>query len=229
MFLRTLSARPRQRKSKRRVQALLGSDEDHAKLVANLQAYEAELDKKQAQWEATQGATAWTPLAPSEMKSAIGATFVAEPDGSILVQGNNDKDVYTITAATDLTGITGIRLEALTDARLPAQGPGRPDNGNFVLNEFRVTAAPKAEPAKAAQVMLQNASADFSQEGYAVAGAIDGNPATGWAVHPQTGSARHTVVFETTSDVNFCRRGRCCRPASTSSIWTASTSWASSA
>ena len=202
MFLRILSRPATPTEIEAGVQALLGSDEDHAKLVANLQTYETELDKKQAQWEASQGATAWTPLAPSEMKSAIGATFVAEPDGSILVQGNNDKDVYTITAPTDLTGITGIRLEALTDARLPAEGPGRPENGNFVLNEFRVTAAPKADPAKAAPVALQNASADFSQEGFAVAGAIDGNPGTGWAIHPQTGKP-HTAVFETAGDVNF--------------------------
>ena len=200
MFLRILCRPATPAEIEAGVQAMLGTDDDHAQLVAKLHAREAELEPKQAQWEASQGATAWTPLVPGEMKSASGATFAAQPDGSILVEGTNNKDIYTITAATDVAGITGIRLEALTDPKLPAQGPGRPPNGNFVLNEFRVTAAPKSDPTKAALVTLQNASADFSQESFGVAGAIDGNPGTGWAIHPQTGQP-HSAVFETTGDV----------------------------
>ena len=45
----------------------------------------------------------------------------------------------------------------------------------------------------------QNAQADFSQGGYDVTTAIDGQKAAannGWAVHPQTGQ-NHTAVFET--------------------------------
>ena len=75
LFLRILSRPATPTEIEAGVQALRGSDEEQAKLVANLQAYEAELDTKQAQWEASQGATAWTPLAPSDMKSANGATF----------------------------------------------------------------------------------------------------------------------------------------------------------
>ena len=41
-----------------------------------------------------------------------------------------------------MTGITGIRIELLTDASLPNNGPGRnPANGNFVLTEFKVDQA----------------------------------------------------------------------------------------
>ena len=40
---------------------------------------------------------------------------------------------------TKLKGITAIRLEVLPDPSLPAKGPGRAPNGNFVLNEFKVT------------------------------------------------------------------------------------------
>ncbi len=46
----------------------------------------------------------------------------------------------TITALTSLTGITGFRLEMLADASLPANGPGRFGNGNFVLSELGVSA-----------------------------------------------------------------------------------------
>ena len=71
-----------------------------------------------------------------------------------------------------------------------------------MLNEFQVAAAPRNEPGKSQPVKLQKASADFSQSGYDVAGAIDGNPGTGWAVSPQFGRD-HAALFETASDVGF--------------------------
>ncbi len=196
MFLRILCRPATSDEIEAGVAALRGSDEERAQLAAALAAYEAELDKRQAQWESAQGPTAWTPLSPSEMHSAVGATFAPQSDGAILVEGRNDKDVYTIICPTDLAGITGIRLEALADPKLPSQGPGRAPNGNFVLSELRATIAPKADPSKATPVVLQNASADFSQDSFGVAGAIDGNPATGWAASPQLGQP-HTAVFET--------------------------------
>ena len=58
--------------------------------------------------------------------------------------------MVTVVAETELTGITGLRLEVLTDPRLPSNGPGRAGDGNFVLNELELTAAPKAD-AKAGQ------------------------------------------------------------------------------
>ena len=53
--------------------------------------------------------------------------------------------IYTIVAETDLTDITGIRLEVLPDDGLPNKGPGRAPDGNFVLTEIEVPAAPKAD------------------------------------------------------------------------------------
>jgi hypothetical protein len=129
------------------------------------------------------------------MKSAVGAMFEKLPDGSVLVSGPQGKDTYTITANTDLSGVTGIRLEALADAKLPVHGPGRAPTGNFVLSELRVTEAPTADPSKTTPIVLQNASADFSQVNFAVGGAIDGNPGTGWALSGGTGKD-HVAVFE---------------------------------
>ena len=42
-------------------------------------------------------------------------------------------------------------------------------------------------------------AADFSQDSYHVAGAIDGNEDTGWAISPQFGKS-HEATFETKSD-----------------------------
>jgi hypothetical protein len=44
-------------------------------------------------------------------------------------------------------------------------------------------------------VVLRRATATFSQEGFGVAGTIDANPATGWAIAPQFGKPQ-TAVFE---------------------------------
>jgi len=117
-------------------------------------------------------------------------------DNSVLVNGTNpDKDTYTVTVTTKLTNVTALRLEVLPDDSLPTKGPGRAQNGNFVLNEFSVKAAATDKPMESKAVTLHKAVADFSQEGWAIAGAIDNNPATGWAVLPQFGKA-HSALFE---------------------------------
>src|SRR6185295_12737366 len=47
-----------------------------------------------------------------------------EDNSVLLVDDAPDKDTYVVTVHTKLTGITGIKLEALTDASLPGKGPG---------------------------------------------------------------------------------------------------------
>jgi hypothetical protein len=137
------------------------------------------------------------------MSATNKSTFTKEPDGSIVVSGPNKNGVVTISAETDLTGIVGLRLEVLTDSRLPANGPGRAGDGNFVLNELELTAAPKADAKQAKPVKLANAVADFSQASLEVAKAIDGSvndPSNGWAVSPSTG-VLHWATFETSEPI----------------------------
>lgn len=102
----------------------------------------------EAAWEKSLAATPptnWAELHPSKLASSSGATLTALPDGSILASGaRGDKDTYAVEALTDLRGITAFRVEALPDASLPAGGPGRGGDGNFVLSDFRVTAAAPA-------------------------------------------------------------------------------------
>jgi Protein of unknown function (DUF1553)/Protein of unknown function (DUF1549)/Planctomycete cytochrome C len=164
-----------------------------AKLRLTLDTTTPELAAAHEKWEKAVGQKAvWLPLEATSMKSAGGATLTKQKDGSILAGGTNPAtDTYTLVAQTDLKGITAFRLEALPDKSLPKQGPGRA--GNFVLSELKVTAA--GQP-----IALQNADADFAQNGWPVAAAIDGDPKTGWAVDPQYGKA-HTAVFETKQDV----------------------------
>jgi hypothetical protein len=207
IFLRILNRPPTEEEIAECVETMqLNSYEaDHAALTAKLAAYEPQVDAKQAAWEQQIRDVAeptWTPLELADGKSNAGATFEKQGDLSIKPTGALAKDIHTLTFNTDLKGITGVRIEALPDDALPAKGPGRAQNGNFVLSELSVQAISKADANQKQDVGLQNAQADFSQDGWAVAGAIDGNATTGWAVSPQFGQP-HVAVFETKADAGF--------------------------
>src|SRR5262249_44923858 len=100
-----------------------------------------------AAWEKeTANATRWVALDPVEIASAGGATLTKQPDLSVVSGGTRpEKDTYTVTVATDLKGVTALRLELLTDDALPHHGPGRQENGNLHLNEVRVRAGPRKD------------------------------------------------------------------------------------
>ena len=72
-----------------------------------------------------------------------GVKFEDQKDGSIFVGGRSAKGFYKISTSSSLSKITGLRIEAMQDGRLPRGGPGRaPNDGNFVLTELEVTARP---------------------------------------------------------------------------------------
>jgi hypothetical protein len=141
----------------------------------------------------------WVILDLEAPKSQGGASFTPQHDGSLLVGGKDvDFDTYTFQARTALKGITAIRLETLADDSLPKRGPGRADNGNFALTDFRVTAtvAGKTLPLK-----LVNPRATFEQKGLPVASALSGDKKKGWAVDPEFGRD-HAAVFELESSLD---------------------------
>ncbi len=169
-----------------------------------------DIPKKMAAWEDEMKALTrdWTVLEPASYYGSVGAKFTKLDDHSLLAAGSVPPfSEYTVTAKTDLTNITGFRLEALTDPNLPASGPGRAKNGNFVLTEFAVEAAPATNNAKTNAVPLQNATADFAQTDFPVAAAIDGitTNKTGWAVEDLPGRRNRDrqAVFEAKTPLGF--------------------------
>jgi mono/diheme cytochrome c family protein len=175
-------------------------DANHAPLVKALNEYEVkELPARFAEWEKTEAARepppAWVIPAIREVKSANGSTFTRREDGSVLIAGPNPpREMVAFTLETNLKGITGLRIEALTDPSLVKGGPGRAANGNFCLTDLTVAASPKG--GKGGMVKLKNPRSTFDQKGLGVAGAIDGDPNnSGWAVDPQIGF-EHAASFE---------------------------------
>jgi hypothetical protein len=202
VFLRFLSRYPTEDEIQLGLDAINQAGQGHEANVAALQAYEATIAEKVRIWEADLNRPVeWKNADLVELKSDVGAEFKVQDDKSVFVSGNLDFDTYQMTAQTDLKKITGIRLEALNDASLPAGGPGRAQNGNFVLNEFILEIARKDQPEKQ-RIKLKNGKADFSQESWDVAGAVDGNEGSGWAVSPQFNQT-HIAFFETEEDVQL--------------------------
>ncbi|MEZ6125558.1 MAG: PSD1 and planctomycete cytochrome C domain-containing protein [Planctomycetaceae bacterium] len=115
-------------------------------------------------------------------------------DGSVLLTGTApNTDVYTVTVRHTGPPIqgTGILLETLTHRSLPGKGPGRGDGkrSNFVLNLFTAAIRQRAatSPDDFTDVAFVSATADFSQQKWDVAGALNPKPGTGWAIAPEFG------------------------------------------
>ena len=150
----------------------------------------------------------WIVLDPQKLNSSNGAALTKQDDLSAFSSGRRARTI-SFVAETDASGITAFRLEALTDERLPKNGPGRSGDGQFVLTEFEVHWAPIDDQASEdddpewRKVNLVSAAADFSQEGYHVWTAIDGktpNSDNGWGIQGKAGKDR-VAVFETQDDV----------------------------
>jgi hypothetical protein len=179
-------------------ETLLALDRKDPALLARLKT--EEFRRELAGWEARQAAarTCWSVLTPTGLASAEGATLTPLPDGSVRSEGKRpERDTYAVTVRTRLKGLTAVRLELLADDSLPHRGPGRQDNGNLHLSEFRLSAATvrDGKPGAPRAVALRNPSSDYDQPGWAVRHAIDGDPKTAWGVYPQVGRD-HGAVFE---------------------------------
>ncbi|HEU4420725.1 MAG TPA: DUF1549 and DUF1553 domain-containing protein, partial [Planctomycetota bacterium] len=122
-------------------------------------------------------AIGWSPLSPAAMD---GTEFATQADGSLLVAGPAPvRGTYALAATAAFAGVTALRLLVLPDEALPHRGPGRADNGNFVLGEVEITAG---DGVCSERVAIAAAHADHAQPNHAAALAIDGDPATGWAL-----------------------------------------------
>jgi hypothetical protein len=194
VFLRFLGRLPTAQEATVAVESLQAPGKE----LADMEAKVAEFEKSVLRERVTQWAGSlvlepnWEPITWTDAQSTAGATLAPQPDGSFLVTGNLALDKYILR--TKVNKLSALRIEALTDPSLPAQGPGRATDGNFVLNEFVVKAAPEDRPNDFVTIPLVEPQADFSQENYDVKGAIDGNSGSGWAIAPQMGK-NHEAIF----------------------------------
>ncbi|HEY1111596.1 MAG TPA: DUF1553 domain-containing protein, partial [Opitutaceae bacterium] len=190
-------------------------DPDKEKRRPALEAQLAELDRqiateriaaapRLAEWEKSAAAgldavSQTHPLEIASFESSGDSVHALQPDKSVLlIDDVPERDTYTITVKTRLTGITAFKLETLTDPSLPGSGPGRGDaeRPNFVLNNFTVTAATGG--VAPSPVKFSKATASYSQSRYDVANLLKANNGArgGWAIGPQF-HRDHWALFET--------------------------------
>jgi hypothetical protein len=134
-------------------------------------------------------APAFTTLRPLSASATSEATLEVLEDGSLLVSGKAaDKDTYTVTVNAPPAAVTAFRLEALPDASLPRQGPGRTSSGAFVVTSLSVSAGGRPVP-------LARAVADVNEKGRHAALVIDSHAATGWGATADAEAGRaHAVI-----------------------------------
>ncbi|MEO2020499.1 MAG: DUF1553 domain-containing protein, partial [Pirellulaceae bacterium] len=107
-----------------------------------------QLATQQSAWKAlSERDYSWQPLVPTSATAANGTTLTVRPDASILASGKSPAtETYVLDIETELHGIRGLQLEALSDPSLPQQGPGRSAGGNFVLSQLRVLDQSESRP-----------------------------------------------------------------------------------
>ena len=205
----------------RREDGMLVPDEKQtieiARLDADLNRLQKEFDAPQTEraagfstWqnealEAAKRDALWKTLSPAAVASKSKAKLTLQKDNSVLVSGTNPAtDTYTIAITDILNGITSLRVEALPDPSLPASGPGRGANGNFVLSEVVAKVSRVDNPAE--QIFFAHAHASFEQTSgaenrmyktWAASETIDGDSKSannGWAIMPEVGKAQHLVL-----------------------------------
>ena len=158
----------------------------------------AEVDARLPGYEASfKGAPTWKTLAGGSVETLSKTMFNRASDGSWLAGGKAaDKDKLTLAWPASGEAFTALQLELLADPSLPAKGPGRAPNGNLVIQELALEFQPPSPAdAKPVKFKLVRPRATFSQDGFSVGNAVDGNPGTGWALVPQLGK-NHEASFE---------------------------------
>lgn len=159
----------------------------------------AEVARKVALWEEARALreSAWASFDVLNIVSTGGSTLTRQPDDSWFASGARpDRDTYIVTARRPAGRMSAVRLQVFPDYRLPARGPGRWDNGNFHLGEFRAFAAPPGAREGGSPLVFAAATADFDEgPAISVAQAIDGKNETHWGIHPRYGEP-HEAVFE---------------------------------
>ncbi|MCY2941842.1 MAG: hypothetical protein NTV50_09260 [Planctomycetota bacterium] len=194
LFLSVLNRPPTQPEINAGLKALKDGEPDFQPMVEefNRRTEALEIHKKSEpqrldQWEKSYTKVAeWENIKAATASAKSQAKFTKLDDGSFLASGENPlQETITVKIPVDKQAWTGILLEVLPHDTLPAKGPGRAPNGNFVLNEFKATF--NLEGQKPEPLPLTNPKSTFNQATFPIANAIDNNLTTGWAISPEFG------------------------------------------
>jgi len=151
------------------------------------------------QREIADAAGAWVVLEPKEWHN-FATKYEKQPDNSLLGGGDLQREAVThVWVETQLTNMSGFRLEALTHPNLPYGGPGLMDKGSFLLKEITCEAYALHNPTVTNQVKFKRAHASREAPGFSITNTIDGNTDKGgWtpSLVPIERNQEQRAVFE---------------------------------
>ena len=198
---------------------------DMARIENGLQRQNPDWTNRLAQWEeAGPRPAAWIVVRPTvEDISTAGQRYLPQDDGSFLALGYAPtKHTAKFWLTNQMSGVTAVRLELLTDPNLPCGGPGRSSEGTCALSAFEVRAAPASAPAKLAKVTFSSATCDYDQPVRdleaefddksgrkrvtgPVSMAIDGKEDTAWGINAGPGrrNVPRKAVFQCATNAGF--------------------------
>jgi hypothetical protein len=182
---------PEQEKKRREILAKVGELEDEAMPKAtNLAKWEEQVAEMAGDWKV---------LEPKEWHN-FATKYEKQSDYSLLGGGDVKPGAVThVWVDTELTNITGFRVEVLLHPNLPYHGPGLVARGSFLLKEFTAEAYAINNPTVTNKIKFRRAVADMEAPGFSITNAIDGNTEKGgWtaATVPVRRNTEHRAVFE---------------------------------
>ncbi len=164
-------------------------------------------------WEqqARQFKESWTPLDIVTFYSDRAKVDERYDDHSLRIESYRYPEAYfTVTAETKLQNITGIKLDLLTDHKLPKNGPGVSDDGTLVLSELTLEASPADQPEQTQKIIFSQCSSDFERAEAPAKLTIDGDRKTGW--NSDAGAGRRNqdrhLVFAASQPFGFAKGTR---------------------
>ena len=164
-----------------------------------------EEQKRRAQWRTHFETVTWTPLAATEATANGGATLRRLEDGSFLAEGPNPPSgSYRLVSRPTLKRITAVRLDVLRHDSLPNKGPGRLENGTFVLTGVRILQG-RGEGLPPRVLPVQLALADYVQREHNLEGLGSAEGGRGsWAIYRVDSEMRdQSLVLELAEPVEI--------------------------
>jgi hypothetical protein len=148
----------------------------------------------------------WIVLDPAVWEN-FATKFEKQEDLSLLGGGDiSAGGVMRVWIDTDLTNVTGFRLEALTNPNLMYGGPGEVGKGSFLVKEFTAETYALENPTTTNKIKFRRALADAEAPGFGITNAIDGNTEKGgWTptTTPEHRNGNHVAVFECDEPVDL--------------------------
>ncbi|MFH1301560.1 MAG: PSD1 and planctomycete cytochrome C domain-containing protein [Planctomycetota bacterium] len=147
-----------------------------------------------------QGFTAWHLPQTRSLQSVEGTILTQETDGTVQTSGPNPRqDDYRLIAATNLSRVTGIRLEVFPHASHTEGKLSRGASGELILTDVKLQVRRQGS-SQLRDIEFATAVADVEKEAKGrnygkIKDTLDDDPRNGWTTEDHDPKQKHVAVF----------------------------------